>query len=190
MYNWLRNLHLAFGLFSAALLLAFGMSAAQMAYPIYQLTPAEIESTIAVPAGVDTGPRALARWLMNEHGLRGDLTEVKVEDTRVVFTIVRPGTTHQVEFDPAQRSAGVTTRVHDAVGMLNRIHHTHGVDHGYWAVNAWGWFVFVVSLSLVLLAITGVVMWFQRHDDRRLGAFVLAASLTWGVTLLVLIRIA
>ena len=190
MYQLLRDVHLAVGLFGSIFLLAFGLSAIQMAYPIYSLRPTESVTTMEVPEGVDVSPRALARWLMDERDLRGDLTEVTVTRDAVSLRIVRPGTTHQVEHDPRRHSARVTTRVLDAVGMLNRIHHVRGIRHDYWAINAWGWLVFVVSLSLLVLAMTGVTMWFKRQDDRRLGAVVLGGGLAWGLTLLMLIRAA
>lgn len=190
MYRLLRDVHLAVGLFGSMFLLALGLSAVQMAYPIYRLRPTETVTTTDVPAGVDTSPRALARWLMDARDLRGDLTEVTIASDSVSLHIVRPGTTHDVEYDPRLHSARVTTRVLDAIGMLNRIHHIGGIRHDYWAINAWGWFLFVVSLSLFVMAVTGVAMWFARHDDRRLGTIVLGVSLTWGLTLLILIRTA
>lgn len=188
MYKLFRDVHLIAGLFGSVFLLAFGLSAIQMAYPIYSLQPTETVTTVEVPPQPATSPRDLARWLMDQRDLRGDLTEVTVENGSVILSIVRPGTTHRVEYDPRLHSARVTTRVLDAIGMLNRIHHIGGIRHDYWAINAWGWFLFVVSLSLLLLAITGVTMWFARHDDRRLGTIVLGAGLTWGLTLLILIR--
>jgi hypothetical protein len=106
------------------------------------------------------------------------------------LTIVRPGTTHDVVYDVATRTAHVSTRVMNAVGMLNRLHHVRGVRHEYWAINAWGWFLFVVSVGLLLLAGTGVVMWFQRHRERRAGAIVFSVGLLSGLTLLVLVRLA
>jgi hypothetical protein len=93
-----------------------------------------------------------------------------------------------VQYDPQTGSGRVTTRALNAVGLLNRIHHAHGISHEYWVNNAWGWMLFVVSVALLVLAATGIVMWFTRHDDRRIGALVLGAGLTWGLTLLVLMR--
>jgi hypothetical protein len=187
-YTLLRNLHLGAGLFAAVFLFAYGLSAAQMAYPIYRLQPRETVTIIDVSDRIDTSPRALARWLMDRHGLRGSLTEVSDSGGVTALTIARTGTTHRVEFDEAARTAEVKTSTHNAVGMLNRIHHVRGLGHEYWATNAWGWFLLVVSASLLLLAGTGVVMWFTRHRERRVGGVVLAAGLTWGLTLLVLIR--
>jgi hypothetical protein len=106
------------------------------------------------------------------------------------LTIVRPGTTHRVELDAGTREARVTTGVMNAIGMVNRLHHVRGVAHDYWAINAWGWFLFTVSVGLLVLAGTGTVMWFARHRERRLGALVFGVGLVWGLTLLILVRTA
>ena len=186
MYRWLRNVHLAVGLFSAVFLVGFGLSAAQMAYPIYRPGPSESTTTIQVPAGYQVNARGFARWLMDEHGLRGDLTRVNTSGSTLSLTIDRPGTTHQVEYDLRVGSARVTTRVQNAVGMLNRIHHTRGIHHDYWATNVWGWLLLLVSIMLLVLAVTGIVMWFKRHEDRLLGAIVASVSLAWGLLLIVM----
>ncbi len=190
MYKVLRNVHLAAGLFTAVFLFAYALSAAQMAYPLYRPTPVVTESDLPVPANIDATPRALARWLGETPDLRGDLREVEGDEDGFAMTIARVGTSHRIEFDPAERRAHITSRRQNAVGMLNRIHHVSGVGHTYWAVNAWGWLLASSSLLLLGIALSGVVMWFNRHRERRTGALVLAGGLAWGLTLLVLLRLA
>ncbi len=190
MYTLLRNLHLALGLFSAVFLLAYALSAAQMAYPLYRPQSTETVTVIHVPRELDPSPRALAQWLMDRHDHRGDVTDITTTPLGLSLTIVRPGTTHRVVFDSRDRAAHVTTSTTNAIGMLNRIHHVGGVRHEYWAANAWGWFLLAVSVCLLALAISGVVMWFQRHRERRMGLVVLVAGLAWGLGLLILIRTA
>jgi hypothetical protein len=190
LYKLLRDVHLATALFSAFFLIAYGLSAAQMAYPVYDADPVERVTTIDVPQEVAATPRALAQWLMDQHGFRGDLRELDAAGTAITLTIARTGTTHRVEYDSEAQAARVTTGVLSTIDMLNRLHHLRGVTHGYWAANAWGWFLLAVSVGLLVLAGTGVVMWFVRHRERRLGAFVFGAGLVWGLTLLLLIRLA
>src|SRR5262245_16932052 len=133
MYRWLRNIHLGAGLFFAIFLVAFGVSAVQMAYQIPGPDSFETRSTIEVPAGYQVNPRAFAWWLMDHHGLRGDLTEVKTEGAIVSLTITRTGAIHRVDYDSRAGSARVTTTSRNTLSLLNRIHHAHGIDHDYWA---------------------------------------------------------
>lgn len=190
MYKLFRDTHLVIGLFSAVFLLAYGLSAAQMAYPIYRPRPHPTVTTLTIPDDVDVTPRPFAKWLMDTQDFRGDLKEVETTSTAVMLFIVRPATTHRIEYARASRTATVTTGRSNFIGMLNRLHHVGGLWHGYWAINAWGWFLAAVSVCLILLALSGVYMWFKRHRERRIGTIVFAAGLVWGVTMLVLIRMA
>jgi len=188
MYRSLRNVHLAAGLFSAIFLLVFGTTAVQMAYRLPGPNSSETTTTIDVPAGYQANPRAFAWWLMEQHGLRGDLIDVKTNGAVIELAIQRTGASHRVEYDSRRNSARVTTTSRNTLGMLNRIHHARGIEHPYWAINVWGWMLLLSSIALLLLAATGVVMWFKRHEDRRLGALVAGVGFAWGVTLLVLMR--
>jgi hypothetical protein len=53
--------------------------------------PAVTESEIAITAGVSDA-RAVARELMDRHGLRGELAQVRKAEGGLSFRIVRPGT--------------------------------------------------------------------------------------------------
>jgi hypothetical protein len=187
-YRLLRNTHLVLGLLAAVPLLAYAVSAAQMAIPDYRLTPVETRETFDLPAEVEMSPRRVAQWLMDARGLRGDLTAVSTSKGVASLTIVRPGTSHVARYDGQRRSISVATTRLGALGMLNRLHHAAGISHDYGAINLWGWLLLCVSVALLLIAITGVALWFVRHETRRVGAVVLAAGLLWGGVLLLLVR--
>jgi hypothetical protein len=74
------------------------------------------------------------------------------------------------------------------MGMLNRLHHVGGVKHGFWLTNLWGAFTGMVSLALFGIGLTGIYLWFKMHRERKIGAVLLAASLGYSVTLMVLLR--
>ena len=74
--------------------------------------------------------------------------------------------------------------------MLNRLHHVSGLDAGWWPIDVWGLLLAVASALLLVLACTGIVLWFQRHRERRTGLVVLVSGLALGLTLLVLMRTA
>jgi hypothetical protein len=189
MYKLLRDTHLVLGLLSAVFLLAYGASAAQMAYPIHR--PPWITTTEAfeIPPGVELEPRPLARWLMDERGMHGDLTRAETTSTAVSITILRPATRYDVTLDRAARKAEVKKGVTGFIGMLNRLHHTGGLWHDDPIIDAWGAFLAAVSVFLLILPVTGVFMWFVKHaKHRRSGAIVLCIGLAWGLGLLVLVR--
>jgi hypothetical protein len=187
-YPTLRVVHLVVGLFVAAVLTAYGVSAVQMAYAPQIAAPRESTESMDIPPGHDETPRTLAAWLMTERDLRGDLTQASDDDGQITVTIDRPGTLHVVRYDRASGRADVTTRVRAPAGVLNRLHHLTGLTHDYWALSVAGGLLFAASIALLVLAVTGVTMWFLRHRERKTGLVVLVTGLAWGLTLLVMIR--
>ena len=74
------------------------------------------------------------------------------------------------------------------MGLLNRLHHLNGFEHSNAAMNAWGWILAWISITLILLGATGVYMWFRIHNERRIGSILLAANLCVSIALLILLR--
>jgi hypothetical protein len=188
-YTALRNVHLALGLFSSLFLLAYGVSAFEMAHsPLFRWTKAEkSESSLSIPAAMN--PRQLAKHLMEEHDLRGDLMKVETTSIALRLEIVRPGVVHRVEVDTTAGTAVVKTEKGDLIRTLNRIHHLSGMWHEYWVINAWAWLLLLVSIALFGTGASGLYLWIKRTAERRIGTVLIAVSLVWGGSLLVLVRL-
>lgn len=186
MYRWLRNTHLLIGLFSFLFLMMYGVSSVQMAHNSwFNLKPKVTENRLEVQA---MEPRAVAQELMRAHGLRGEMGPVKVAKAGFSFRIARPGTVYEVTYPADPHTALVRTNEAGLMGMLNRIHHIGGLWHDYSLINVWGTFVGLISLLLVVLGLTGIYLWFKIHKERVIGSVLLAASLAFGLTLLVMMR--
>jgi len=190
MYKWIRNTHLLIGLFAFLFLLMYGVSAVQMAHNRwFNNKPAVTESEIALKAGVSDA-RAVARELMDRHGLRGELAQVRKTGDGLSFRIVRPGTVYEIAYSPETGNAKVRTSVANIMGMLNRIHHIGGLWHDFTLTNIWAVFVGLVSVALILLSLTGIYLWFKIHTERVVGVILLTLSVGYSLTLIVLIRTA
>jgi len=110
MYRWLRNIHLVSGLFSFLFLFTYGWSAVQMAHRTwFSLEPEIRETQVAVGSEVSDNPRALARTLMDDYGLRGGLDEIKQTPEGYKLRISRPGTEYEVSYSRARGEAKVRT---------------------------------------------------------------------------------
>jgi hypothetical protein len=182
MYRYLRNTHLFTGLFCCLFLLMYGVSSVQMAHNRwFNLRPTVTEAEFPVRGD---SPRAIALELMADHGVRGELTQVR----EAAFRIQRPGTVYEVQFGGG--TAKVKTNVAGFMGMLNRIHHVGGLWHEYTLTNVWAFFVGVVSAGLLILGGTGIYLWFKIHQERVIGTVLLVAGLAYGLTLVVMIRTA
>jgi hypothetical protein len=191
MYRWLRNIHLWLGLFSFLFLLMYGVSSVQMAHNSwFSPRPKVSESRVAVPPASAESPRALARELMDRHGMRGELNQVRQTPDGFALRIVRPGTVYEVDYSRSTGEAKVRTNVASFIGMLNRIHHIGGIWHEYSLVNVWGVLVGLVSAALIVLGATGIYLWFKIHSERVVGIILLALSLGFSLPLIVLMRAA
>ena len=188
MYRWLREIHLALGVFSFGFLVLYGVSAVQMAHFNVPVRASEARVALSGAAGGDA--RAVARELMERGLVRGVLREVEAGEASLRFRLERLGTVHSVTYFHDRGEALVHTRDSGLLGVLNRLHHTAGFWHESPALKAWGVFVAITSAALILLAATGIYLWSRLRNERRVGAFLLAAGLMYSLTLVWLIRTA
>ncbi len=188
MYRLLRDTHLLLGLFFFLFVMMFGVSSVRFAHHgWFAGGPAESESTLPVhPAKADT-PRALARHLMEDGGLRGELHGVEEDGPAVRFSISRIGTVHDVRYERGAAEAEVKTRVFPFMDKMTWLHATFGVQHEYGPHNVWGVLMFLTSVGLLALGGTGLYLWFRMRSERRAGSIVLAANLVLGAVLIALI---
>jgi hypothetical protein len=190
-YKAIRNLHLSLASFSLPFLLMYGVSAVQMSHGSWfpsRTTVVERQLTLT-PGQRDA--RAIARELMDrEPSVRGELNTVQPAAAAVNLRIVRPGTVHDVQYDPASGATRLKTSVAGAIGMLNRLHHAAGLYHELPSLKLWAIAVGVVSAALVLLGATGIYMWFTRLPERRVGLVLLGLNAAITAVLLTWMRIA
>lgn len=190
MYKFIRNTHLLIGLFAFLFLLMYGVSAVQMAHnKWFSNKPAVSESEIALTPRV-ADARVVARELMDRHGVKGELAQVRKTGPGFSFRIVRPGTVYEVSYAAETGTAKVKTNVANFMGMLNRIHHIGGLWHEFTLTNVWAFFVALISVALIVLSLTGIYLWFKIHTERVIGIILLVLSLGYSLTLIVLIRTA
>jgi len=190
MYRWLRNTHLCLGLTLALFLLVYGVSSVQMAHNWFSARPRTSDSVLPLTDEALSGPRPAARELMQRHGMRGEVSQIKESADGFAFSIMRPGTVYAISVKRAQPQASVRTSSANTIRMLNGIHHTAGLWHEYWLLDAWGMLVGLLSVGLVLLALTGIYLWFKIHSERVAGAILLIASLAYSLPLIIMMRLA
>ncbi len=181
MHRLIRNSHLLLGLFSVFFLLTYAVSAVQMAHGIPTASETH-DASVTAPPGLE--PRALANWLMDHRGYEGELGEVKPTPNGSRFRISRAGGNVLVTYDRASGQATLHETSLGFLGMLNRLHHFHGLQHETWAGAAWGWELFLVSLALILMGLSGIYLWFKIYKERAAGTILLAANLVISLVLL------
>lgn len=190
MYRWLRNLHLFAGLFSAAMVLQYGVSTIFMSHRTWfgEPKPETSEASYTVAAQSAPSLRALARYLMDTHGLRGELRQGRETEKGYTLRLALAGVQHDIDYDRASGQAKVKTIRRDARQTLVAIHHQGGVQFDHWITNAWGVLIALVSVGLILLSLSGIYLWFKLKKERVAGIVILLASLAYTVSLMVVLR--
>jgi hypothetical protein len=191
MYQWLRNVHLLLGLLAFPFLLMYGASAARLAQgSLFPGKAKHSESEVEVGYFDANSGRELARVLMEQPGLRGELGSVVPNEAGFRLEIERPGSSSQVEYSRNTGKAKTRTNVFDFMTTLTGIHFIAGFGHNSRVHNGWSVFVVVVSIALILQGLTGIYLWFHFHKERKIGAILLSANLAYSFGLMVLIRLA
>ena len=191
MFRLMRNVHLILGLVFFFYATLFALSSLVIIYrPWLKLTREDLERTVQVAAESIQTPQALALELMQRHGLKGELRDIKQEGEEMRFSIVRPGTQSDVTYSGSSGEARVRTRREGFLETLVHLHTNHGFWHDFLPSNTWSLLSLLGSVGLFLLGATGIYLWFCHHQERLIGAVILALGLIYSLTTLILSRTA
>lgn len=167
MYQKLRSLHLGTALCSLVFLLAYGISAVELAHRKWFTHPerSTVETRWLKPGIEDA--RVLARaW-------RGELGPIENSPGALKFRVTTPlGRAYEVNYSMATGETTVKTTTISFLTTLVWMHHSNGM----WAVAA-----AMVSLGLLTLGATGIYLWFHNHNERWIGCLLVAVEV--GITL-------
>lgn len=190
MQKWIRNTHLFIGLISLPFLLMYSLSAAQMAHrKWFKPNPTITNATFSIPGAEAADGRALARTLIARGIVRGEVQRVQAKPNGFEVRLVRPGTVQDITYDRASGQAQVHTSTSDIVFMLNRLHHIAGTHHKDPMTNVWGVALGLVGALLMLLAASGIYLWFKMHGEFVVGIVLLTLSLGFGAGMIYALRV-
>lgn len=190
MFQLMRNIHLGLGLVFVLMAMIFALSSLVIIYrPYLDTKPVESERQVRISQEAAASPRAAARELMAEHGLKGELRQIQEEGDTVSFRILRPGETAEVEYARSSGEGTVKMRRQGALETMVALHTNHGLWHDYLPSNAWGAIALLTSLGLLLLGATGIYLWFSFHKERVIGGVLLGSGLAFSLVVLVLTRL-
>jgi len=190
MFQLMRNIHLGLGLIFVLMAVVFAVSSLVFIYrPWLPRGAEETELTVGVSGDPAASPRAVARELMTNHGLKGDLRQIQQEGDNVRFRIVRPGESADVEYARSSGEAKIKIQRLNALETLVQLHTNHGLWHDFWPSNAWAAISLLTSIGMLLLGATGIYLWFAHYTERLLGGVLLGSGLLFGFVTLVLTRL-
>ena len=194
--RWLRKIHLYVGLWGAALGFLFGATGILMNHrailkiPVEKVVQKSAQLALPDPAQRSfTTPDEMALWLQAELKFDGLQTRVKAEPPRKVvwaerevqqparwtFNLNSPQRGVSAEYIVGNRFVKVDTQDATPIGTLTRLHMAVGVN-AFWVLLS-----DTIAGGLIVLSITGLLLWSRLHTVRLSAVAVSLAALTCGI---------
>jgi hypothetical protein len=184
--SWLRVAHVWIGLWGAALGFMFGVTGFLMNHRSVLKIPVEKAATTKTRVSIPTtfnNPGELTLWLRGRFGLPEARAQVRTEESsRVRFmgeeleqparwsvSLNTPKISVSAKHVPGSRLVELETQDPTAWGLLMRLHTGNG------ASAAWVLIVDTIAGALMLLTLSGVLLWSKLRAPRLAGATVLVA---------------
>lgn len=193
--RWLRKIHLYVGLWGAALGFLFGATGILMNHRAILKIPVEkvVQKSAQLPlpeaaAGFKT-PDEMAQWLRQELKFEGLQVSSKAEPPRRViwadrellqparwtFNFNSPHKGVSAEYFVGNHYLQVDTRDATPIGTLTRLHMAVGVS-AFWVLLS-----DTIAGGLIVLSVTGLLLWSRLHTVRLTTAAASLAALTGGL---------
>lgn len=187
--KWLRKTHGWIGLWGAVLGLLFGGTGILLNHrsvlkiPAAQVQEASVQMPLPQPVPAD--PKAMAAWLSGSLGIAREASRVKAEPSKPVAwgdkSLSQPerwsgaftGPQSGIQFEYWVGNSFVTVKRNDnnVFSTLSNLHKGTGMGMG--------WILLVDTLagSIILLSITGVLLWALMTKKRMVGTAIASVSL-------------
>ncbi|OLL31852.1 peptidase [Burkholderia sp. SRS-W-2-2016] len=194
--KWLRKVHGWVGLWGAALGLLFGTTGFFLnhrAGPLKVSTGAPQVATMQVPLPqpAPQTPRELGQWLKHELKLTGNPGRMQQEPARSVawgdrsvvqpehwqLTFATPKENTSIEYWVGNNYVTVKRSANTFLAMLTNLHKGVGLSVG------WVLLIDTLAGSLILLSLTGVLLWTELHKRKTVGVVLVLGSIAAAVAL-------
>jgi hypothetical protein len=189
-----RWLHVYVSLFGLAAVLFFSATGLTLNHPTWLLAGAESSSRaegqldrrwLHRDAGGDPSRRveelAVVEYLRRTHGIRGALAEFRVDEPECTVSFRGPGYSADAFIDLDSGRYQLTQTYQGLIAVLNDLH--RGRDAG----PVWSLVIDILSVGLILIALTGLVLLLYLKRRKLPG---LLAALVGAALVVVLILIA
>ena len=169
--KWARFVHLYLTLFALGLLLFFAVTGFMLNHEDWfsPTEPYTDEKKGVIPHSLLTEPDRLAvvELLRNEYGAVGALSTFEVEDDHLWVLFKRPGTQVEASIHRDDGVVEVTRKTWGTSGLLLDLHRGKDVS------RPWHLIIDIVSVIYLVLAATGLTMWWSLKGRGRYGAVVI-----------------
>lgn len=192
--TWLRKTHLYLGLWGAALGLLFGATGILMNHRAIMKIPVQkavlTTAQLPLPAQPLTSPQEMAAWLQQELQFKPEqVTQVRSQPAKAVVwadqevlqperwsvSLHRPQRGVNAEYFVGNRFVRLDQIDASPIGTLMRLHTAVGVS-ALWVLLSDS-----IAGCLILLSITGLLLWTQLHTVRTIAVMTSVGALLIGL---------
>ncbi len=174
--RWVRPLHACLSLAWLSVLLLFALTGFALNHDdwfgLAETEEATVTGRLPAPLCKTPDPDAIVGMLRDRYGVAGSLQAFETDDDELRAFFDRPGRKTDVLIDRRDGRLEVTTVTGNGWSMLAALH--TGEQAGPLA----GWLIDINAVALVLIALTGAVVWLDTPRRRGLGAAFLVAGTT------------
>jgi uncharacterized protein len=194
--KWLRKVHGWVGLWGAALGLLFGVTGFVLNHRMEPLrispgAPQVSSMQLDVPDPAPETPRDLVKWLKSQPDLKlpqrmgrvqkepehkvawGDRTVVQPEHWQVMFTAPHESVT--AEYWVGNDTVTLKRSDNSLMATITNLHKGVGMSVG------WVLFIDTFAGALILLSLTGVLLWTELNKRKTVGAVLVIGSIVVAV---------
>ncbi len=192
--TWLRMTHLYVGLWGAALGLLFGVTGILLNHRSVLKIPVELTvqktAQVPLPARAFSTPEEMSAWLQKElkfpsaPAIKAKAQPAKkivwadvevLQPERWTISLTSPERGVLAEYFVGNRFVKVDHADATPIGTLARLHMSVGVD-AFWVLLS-----DTIAGGLILLSITGLLLWTQLHTVRTIAVLTSLGALLGGV---------
>lgn len=197
MSRLLRRTHLYLALFLAPWILMYASSTFVMNHRVLFHGPPpnpppmfEVERELVYPGEMPEGatPQQVALQLLATLDLDGAHTVARPSTPgKVTINRLHPVSPRRITYTAADRRVVVEKMSFSGARFLEQMHRRRGFQHDYVLDDVWAALVDLTIVALIVLALSGLWMWWELRVTRRWGALALAAGMgAFGLFLMVL----
>ena len=186
MYAVTRQIHLFAGLILALAILFYAVSGITFVYAKWIPREPTRDSTVTapIPAAFATSDAKLREYVASQAHARGrtdGFNAIPTGGFRQRWNAPSMRVDADVSADHTQLT--ITRAKSGPLRILRNFHTLSGASGGV-GYLAWWLLLDVVSVAMLVFAVTGFLLWYRSTKDRRLGWFIFGASWTYALGLI------
>ena len=177
--KWARTVHLYVTLSSLALILFFSVTGFMLNHEDWFGTdePRVQTRTGALPTAILREPDKLAvvELLRKDYGAIGEMDSFEQDEDRLRVVFKRPGTRVDATIQREEGQTEVTCEYRGVAGLMLDLH--RGKSTG----RAWSLVIDAVCVALMIIAGTGLILWWSLRGRGKYGLALIAVGLILGL---------